>query len=166
MGWDRGRCVWWFALIWGNSVNDSFIMPCGKHKGVRLSQLSDHVVACIYLAYSDPHLKISNDLRVDITNECMYDLKRRLGTYAAADTIVSKVREWYVNRKSSRPQKNHKNRKQPVKSHKKPPKRKKSNAEHLADFERDRVPYTMPNGITITVPAGTQISADEICPFA
>ncbi len=47
----------------------------------------------------------------------------------------------------------------------KPEKPKKSNAEHLADFERDRVPYTMPNGITITVPAGTQVSADEICPF-
>lgn len=48
----------------------------------------------------------------------------------------------------------------------KPPKRKKSNAEHLADFERDREPYTMPNGVTISIPAGTWIDPDEICPFA
>jgi uncharacterized protein (DUF3820 family) len=47
----------------------------------------------------------------------------------------------------------------------KPPKRKKSNAEHLADFERDREPYTMPNGVTISIPAGTWIDPDEICPF-
>jgi uncharacterized protein (DUF3820 family) len=47
----------------------------------------------------------------------------------------------------------------------KPPKRKKSNAEHLADFEFDREPYEMPNGVVISIPAGTHIDPDEICPF-
>ena len=145
-------------------MDSPFVMPCGKHKGVRLSQLNERVVACLYLAYSDVNLKMDRGIKADITNECMYDLKRRFGTYADADSFVEEVRDQLVNRRPSKPPKSHKNRKQPVKSSKKK-KRMKSNAEHLADFERDREPYTMPNGVTISIPAGTWIDPNEICPF-
>ncbi len=141
-------------------------MPCGKHKGVPLSQLSDRVVACLYLAYSDVNLKMNRGVKAEITNEVMYDLKRRFGTYADADSFVEEVRDQLVNRrKPAKPPKNHRHHKPPAKSHKKQ-KRKKSNAEHLADFERDRESYTMPNGVTISIPAGTWIDPNEICPFA
>lgn len=144
---------------------DSFVMPRGRHQGRRLSELSDWIVACIWMAYSDPNLKLSRTLKADITDECMYDLKRRFGSYAEADQFVAEVRDQFMNRRPTKPPKRHQTRKQPAKSqkHSKP---KKSNAEHLADFERDREDYEMPCGTWITIPAGTTIEPDEICPFA
>lgn len=43
---------------------------------------------------------------------------------------------------------------------------RKSNEEYMAEYLADREDYEMPCGTWITIPAGTTIEPDEICPFS